>query len=30
MRGNAAVHYDESLASIPPIRGFIINSWNES
>ncbi len=29
MRGNAAVHYDESLASIPPIRGFIINSWNE-
>jgi hypothetical protein len=29
MRGNAAVHYDESLADIPPTRGFIIRSWNE-
>ncbi len=29
MRGNAAVHYDESLANIPPTRGFIIRSWNE-
>jgi len=29
MQGNAAVHYDESLASIPPTRGFIVNSWNE-
>ncbi len=29
MRGNAAVHYDVSLANIPPTRGFIIRSWNE-
>jgi hypothetical protein len=29
MQGNAAIHYDVSLANIPPTRGFIINSWNE-
>ena len=29
MRGNAAIHYDVSLANVPPTRGFIIRSWNE-